>query len=375
MCDLRVSSTIDDAVAVREGLPVGRRLAGVLLELVEELAVVELEAHVVGDAAAELGDLEEHPVGEAVGREHAIVRAAARRAPPRPPRAASTPRTTISSRAKSEPATARSAAASPTAIPTFSLRRGSPGFLLSSLWPIATGTKTMHASANQTIPRIAFTPPAKVSARTAKSKTREAPAPEDHEHDRDRRERVEEHRVRSRALPSATPSRVRRTAGRRGGGGSSGPSSTGPYGVARTASGARTRSATLALPGRSAAADQLVGAEEHHEQRAEGDAPVDVRPDDEEREREPDTSRRLARLGGEQPEEARVQRQREHLGADRPAPRRRDEHRQEHHPDRARARPRASARRQRRSRRRATTNVARREREQREAAQASRCRT
>ena len=45
----------------------------VLLELVEELAVVELEADVVRDAATQLRDLEEHPVGEAVGREDPVV--------------------------------------------------------------------------------------------------------------------------------------------------------------------------------------------------------------------------------------------------------------------------------------------------------------
>ena len=55
-----------DPVAVRERLPVGGALARVLMEAIEELAVVELESHVVRDASAELGDLEEHPVREAV---------------------------------------------------------------------------------------------------------------------------------------------------------------------------------------------------------------------------------------------------------------------------------------------------------------------
>ena len=96
-------------------------------------------------------------------------RARARRGPPRPPRAASTPRTSSSREEERARDERRAPPLRPAAIATLSRRRGSPGFLLSSLRPIATGTNTMHASANQTIPRIAFTPPAKVSARTAMS--------------------------------------------------------------------------------------------------------------------------------------------------------------------------------------------------------------
>ena len=73
VCDLRVSSTTTMRYPSAKLFQSSRRLAGVLLELVEELLVVELEAHVVRDAAAELGDLPEEPVGEAVGREHAIL--------------------------------------------------------------------------------------------------------------------------------------------------------------------------------------------------------------------------------------------------------------------------------------------------------------
>ena len=50
-------------------------------------------------------------------------------------------------------------------------RFGSAGLRLSRLRPIATGTNTMHANANQGIPRIAVSAPASVRARTAKSKT------------------------------------------------------------------------------------------------------------------------------------------------------------------------------------------------------------
>ena len=64
----------DDAVSVREGFPVRPVLEVVVLQPIEEGLVVDLEADVVGDAAAELRDLEEHPVGEAIGREEAVVR-------------------------------------------------------------------------------------------------------------------------------------------------------------------------------------------------------------------------------------------------------------------------------------------------------------
>src|SRR5262249_58224884 len=93
---------------------------------------------------------------------------------------------------------------------------------------------------------------------------------------------------------------------------------------------------TAARPAAATGANELVRGQEDDEQRPERDAPVHVRPDDEEREGEPDPSRRGARLAREEPEERRVQREREHLRADRPCPRRGDEHREEHHPERTR---------------------------------------
>ena len=191
------------------------------------------------------------------------------------------------------PATASSATASPVAIATFRPRRGSPGFLLSSLRPIATGTKTMHASANQTIPRIAFTPPAKVSTRTAMSKTRESAASaatRPRARSRRAHRRTSCSKPGSAQLPLRDAARERRVdeeevvvagglhrAVRRGEDGERGEDDE------RDAS----------PPGGAAAADELVCAEEHHEERAERDAPVDVRPDDEEREGEPDAPRRV----------------------------------------------------------------------------------
>ena len=94
-----------------------------------------------------------------------------------------------------------------------------------------------------------------------------------------------------------------------------------------------------------------------------------VRPHDEQREREPDAPRRVARLGREQPEEAGVERKRKHLRSDRPRPRRGDEHRQEHHPDRPRACAELASRGS-GDRERAHDEEPRRDREQREAAEA-----
>ena len=68
----------DDPVAVGEGLPVAL-LPVVVAEPLEELAVVDLEAHVVRDAAAQLRDLPEQPVREAVRDEDAVAGSAARR--------------------------------------------------------------------------------------------------------------------------------------------------------------------------------------------------------------------------------------------------------------------------------------------------------
>ena len=98
---------------------------------------------------------------------------------------------------------------------------------------------------------------------------------------------------------------------------------------------------------------------------------MDVRPDHEQREREPDPPRRVPCLRGEEPEEARVQRKRQHLRPDRPRPGCGDEHGQEHHPDRACSRPELTRRRS-GDRERRDDERRRRKREQREAAEAVR---
>ena len=180
----------------------------------------------------------------------------------------------------------------------------------------------MHANANHGIPRIAVSAPAKREGEhTPTSKTVRRRRPQITSGTAIASEHVEGQVFAAgvRPAPLGHLSGERRideqevvvARGRR-------PGRTGSRGwrAARARSGARLRSHV-----RAAAADELVRAEEHHEQRAERGAPVHVRP---ERRASGARARRgcvgRARLRREEPEEARVERQREHLGADRPRP-------------------------------------------------------
>src|SRR4030066_316800 len=74
------------------------------------------------------------------------------------------------SRTKDATTTARRIAAAPAVSERLTRRRMGAG-LLSRARPIAAGSRTMQASANQGIPRIAHTAPTNVRARVAPSKT------------------------------------------------------------------------------------------------------------------------------------------------------------------------------------------------------------
>ena len=162
-----------------------------------------------------------------------------------------------------------------------------------------------------------------------------AAAPDD-ERECERREHVEDERVPVRVARLPLRDAVARTAGRRAASGSSGPSRR-----ARTGSRARRaergRRASALRPSRTTpAGDELERREEHRQERAERDAPVEVRPDDEQRDREVHPARRTPRLAHEQPDEADEEREHEDLRADRPGERRGEDHREEDEHDRAR---------------------------------------
>ena len=81
---------------------------------------------------------------------------------------------------------------------------------------------------------------------------------------------------------------------------------------------------------------ELDPAEQHRQHRGQRRRPVDVAPDDEQREHEIDAPARVSSLGGEQPDETREEREREDLCPDREGPRSRQQHRKEREQDRPR---------------------------------------